>query len=86
MLIGSLHTCMDVFADDCKLQIVNAVKYCQVQSVSNSVCSRLYAIRRLQPLPSSVTSLLYKAFVLPITDYCDVVWFSGLVNMLKRIH
>ena len=56
-------------------------------SVLNRAYCRLFAIRRLLPLPTMVTSLLYKSFVLPITDYCDVVWFNDCkkhARMMER--
>ncbi len=42
----------------------------QVKTVVKRAYARLFAIRRLQPLPSKVSTLLYKSFVLPLLDYC----------------
>ena len=61
----------------------------QVKSVVKRAYARLFAIWRLQPLPSKVSTLLYTSFVLPLFDYCDVVWFSGYakhITALDRVH
>ena len=36
--------------------------------------SRIYAINRLKPLSGHLLIRLYRSFVMPIFEYCDVVW------------
>ena len=41
------------------------------------------------PIPGSVLALLYKQFILPLFDYCDVVWSGApptLLSTLDRLH
>ena len=48
--------------------------------------SRLYALKRMLPLPPKVVAL---AFVLPCFDYCDVVWSpytNELKNSIEKVH
>ena len=49
------------------------------------VRGKLYSINRLKPLTPTVLKLLYQAHVLPIIDYCDVVWVPTNVGHLKRL-
>ena len=35
----------------------------------------------LRPVPTDVLLLLYKSFVVPIFDYCDVVWYPVFVRI-----
>lgn len=55
-----------------------------IQHILSSARAKIAKIGRLQPLPKKVTSLLYKVFILPIYDYCDVVWMpnSNRYNLL----
>ena len=48
-----------------------------LQFVLYKVQSKRFSINRLQPLPSKVKTLLYKTFILPVIDYCDV-YSAGL--------
>lgn len=60
-----------------------------IQHILSSARAKIAKIGRLQPLPKKVTSLLYKVFILPIYDYCDVVWMpnSNRYNLLlERQH
>ena len=44
---------------------------------------------RFGTLPPTVLCLLYSTFVLPLFDYCDVVWnptTAKLTAMLERVH
>ena len=39
--------------------------------------------------PPAILCLLYSAFVLPLFDYCDVVWCpttAKLTSMIERVH
>ena len=45
-----------------------------IGSVIKRARVKLFAINRLGPLSSNVKMLLYKALVLPVIDYCDIVW------------
>ena len=38
------------------------------------VQSKLHCLYRLFPLPDGLMGKLYRTFVLPVLDYCDVVW------------
>ena len=60
-----------------------------LQFVLNKVRSKLFSINRLQPFPSKVKTLLYKTFILPVIDYCDVVYSAGLSktnDTLEHLH
>ena len=56
-----------------------------VEYVLRRVRGKLYSINRLKPLTPTVLKLLYQAHVLPIIDYCDVVWVPTNVGHLKRL-
>ena len=45
-----------------------------VDYITRRVRAKLVLISRLRPLPNYVLLLLYRSFVAPIFDYCDVVW------------
>ena len=60
-----------------------------VNSVVKRARLKLFAIYRLLPLPPNIISLLYKALILPIFDYCDIVWSPStikLVNSIESLH
>ena len=46
--------------------------------------SRLHCLYRLCPLPNELLGNLYCTFILPILDYCDVVWSPSSVQYFKR--
>ena len=50
--------------------------------------SRIHAINRLKPLPGHLLIRLYRAFVMPILEYCDVVWTppKTLLDKLDSLH
>ena len=53
------------------------------------VRSRLASIIRFGCLPPVVLCVLYSAFVMPLFDYCDVIWTSFTVKqtcLIDRIH
>ena len=60
--------------------------------VDKMICrakARFSVIRRALPIPPDTILSLYKAFVLPCFDYCDVVWNPtqvGLSNLIDRFH
>ena len=45
----------------------------QTQKLYQRVQSRVHCLYRLRPLPDGLMGKLYRTFVLPILDYCDVV-------------
>ena len=60
-----------------------------INHVLNRVRSKLYALHRLKPLPGHLLFRLYQVFVLPIFDYCDVVWAPTSITLAKpmeRLH
>ena len=44
--------------------------------------ARLYRIWHLQ-LPTYIFGLIYQAFIVPLFDYCDVVWIPCLDKQFK---
>jgi len=48
------------------------------------VQSRLHCLYRLCPLPNQLLGRLYCTFVLPLLDYCDVVWSPSSVLFFRR--
>ena len=98
MLIGSPQKVRgidwNVIIDQRKLSRVSSVKYLGMHineslnwtehfnNILRKSQSKFFAIRRLQPIPHHVTYLLYRAFILPILDYCDVVYGPVLVKLL----
>ena len=46
---------------------------------------KLYALYHLKLLPGYLLSWLYQAFVLPVFDYCDVVWTPTTVSLSKPL-
>ena len=60
-----------------------------IENLCQRARSKLSAIQRLLPLASRVITLLYNAYVLPIFDYCDVVWnptSAKLSSPIDKIH
>lgn len=57
--------------------------------MTNKVSQRLEVFDRLRPyLTSSAANTIYKAFSLPILDYCDIYWRSvgsTLAEKLERL-
>ena len=53
-----------------------------INYISQRVRTKLAAILRLKPLKQcTVLILLYKAFIVPIFDYCDAVWQPSFIKM-----
>ena len=92
---------LDIRVNDRKLTNVDKYKYLgvcidshltwkpHINMLANRVRCRLRAISRLYPLPPHTISILYKAFVLPLMDYYDVVWGSASLtslSILSRLH
>jgi len=51
--------------------------------------SHVASIIHYGTLPPAVYCLLYTAFILPLLDYCDVVWHpttTKLTAMIERVH
>ena len=55
-----------------------------IDYVMKRVRGKFYSINRLNP-PSAVRKLLYQVYILPILDYCDVVWAPTNVRQTKRL-
>jgi len=105
MLIGSRQKIssktLNVSVGGVALKQVNSIRYLGViidstLSWSLHICNvvsrvrfRLSSISRYGMLPPAVLCLLYSAFVLPLFDYCDVVWCpttAKLTSMIERVH
>ena len=68
---------------------VDVFKYLGVYVDKHLKWEKLFAIGRLLLLPSKVTVKLYKSFILPIFDYCDVIWSPHLsrhINSFEKAH
>ena len=53
------------------------------------VRSRLASLIRYGSLPPAVLCILYSAFVMPLFDYCDVIWTPSMAKqtcLIERIH
>ena len=60
-----------------------------IEYILNRVKGKLYCINRFRPVSSKILRLLYQAYIMPILDYCDVVWApSGAMHTwcLERVH
>ncbi len=101
MLIGSHQRCRDQSLNITllghALNNVTTIKYLGVlidnhltwgphlEEVKHRVLGKIACIKRLFPLPVHTTLLLYKAFVLPVLDYCDCVWSSASQSAMKSL-
>ena len=56
-----------------------------INEIKHRVLGKIACLKRLFPLPVHTTLLLYKAFVLPILDYCDCVWSSASQSAMKSL-
>ena len=59
-----------------------------IDYVLRRVRGKIYSINRINP-HSTVKKLSYQDYLLPIIDYCDVVWTPTNVNQtrsLERLH
>ena len=55
----------------------------------NRIRSELYCINGLRPVACKVLRLLYQAYIMPILDYCDIVWSpcsAFYTRRLERVH
>ena len=105
MLIGSRqkisNKALNVSVGGAALRQVSSFQYLGVLIDSTLSCmvstcliilwlrSRLSSICRYGMLPPAVVRLLYSAFVLPLFDYCDVVWCpttAKLTSLIERVH
>ena len=58
-------------------------------SVLQRVLSRVHCLYRLNPIPKDLLGRLYSVFVLPVLDYCDVVWkpsSTAHFKQFERLH
>ena len=79
--VGSVHY-LGVTIDPWNLQVSSVV--CRVRSRVASLLPSQFG--SLSPV---IVCALYTAFVLPLYDYCDVVWSpttSKFTNMLESVH
>ena len=56
-----------------------------VDNALKRIRCKLYALHHLKPLPGHLLFRLYQAFVLPVFDYCDVVWAPTTVSLSKPL-
>ena len=100
MLIGSWQKLQDsdlcVSINGRQLSRVPSLKYLGVyidehltwqkhtQYVYQRVQSRLHCLYHLCPLSDTLLGRLYCAFILPILDYCDIVWSPSSIKYFKR--
>ena len=105
MLIGSRqrvsHRTLSVSVGGSVLSQVHSVRYLGVLidstlswnlhicNMISRVRSRLSAITRFGSLPPAVLCILYSAFVMPLFDYCDVIWTPSTAKqtcVIERVH
>ena len=58
-------------------------------SMISRVRSRLASIIWFGSLPPAMLCVLYSAFVMPLFDYCDVIWTPSMAKqtcMIERVH
>ena len=55
-----------------------------IDCILRRVRGKVYSINRINP-PPMVRKLLYQGYVLPIFDYCDVVWAPTTVKQTRRL-
>ena len=100
MLIGSRQRlngkCLCLLLNGSILKQVSSTKYLglyidqhltwqdQINYVMKRVRGKIYAINRLSP-PPTVRKLLYQAFILPILDYCNIVWAPTSASQTRRL-
>ena len=61
----------------------------QICNMVSRIRSRLASIARYGSLPPAVLYVLYSAFVMPLYDYCDVVWSPTTAKfncLIERVH
>jgi len=56
-----------------------------IDYVLQRIRSKLYVINQLKPVAPTVLRPLYRAFVLPIIDYCDTVWPPSNASSFCRL-
>ena len=105
MLIGSrqrvANKSLHVSVGGNRLTQVNSVRYLgvlidsvlswtlQICNMVSRIRSRLASIARYGSLPPAILCVLYSAFVMPLYDYCDVVWSpttAKLNCLIERVH
>ena len=57
----------------------------RIDFIVSKARSKLFAIRRMMPLPKNVTETLYKSLVQPLLDYCDVAWSPGALKQVDKL-
>ena len=57
-----------------------------VKSVCTSICQKLGAIRKSRRWFDTTTSLiLYESWILPVIDYCDVIYMTTTKRPLQKL-
>ena len=60
-----------------------------INRMVSRVRSRLASIVRYGSLPPAVLCMLYSAFVMPLFDYCNVVWSPSTAKqtcLIEKVH
>jgi hypothetical protein len=59
--------------------------YNHINNICKSISNRMSFLSRLRySLPESALNIVYKALVLPLSDYCDIAWgyaYNVLINL-----
>ena len=56
-----------------------------IDYVAKKVFSKVLAIKRLGWLDLKIIFLLYRAFISPVFDYCDIIWYPDHVYLVKKL-
>lgn len=92
------HKSLDVNIDGAKLDMVNSFKYLgahldsslnwndHIDYMCTKIAKRIGVLSRIRGYVSQKTaSLLYNSTILPVFDYCDVLWSNTSAKNLSRI-
>jgi len=95
--INNCHD-LEIKIDDICLEKVTSYKYLgvildscltysnHVDMMHSKASQRIGLLRRLRPyLGTNVANMLYKAIVLPIVEYCDVIWDNSSSTLKQRL-
>ena len=58
---------------------------CHIEYILKKICTKLFGLCRLKPLPNSLLATLYCGHILPIFDYCDTVWSPPTAVLSKSL-
>ena len=101
MLIGTRQRvskkCLSLNLNSNQLNEVYVTKYLGVEidrhltwqhhinSLTSKARAKLAAIRRLLPLPRDIVLKLCKVYILPLLDYCDVIWSPSTKRLSDQV-